>query len=137
MDDKPAIKSMTLNGLVAMLIGLFLAKYGSKLPISQDAQALAEYASYAITGIGAVLTYWGRKRLTDKLIAYKSLTLQGAISMLVLFVAQKLKIAISDAQVGELVNNIFTGAAFAWGAIGRLRRGGLSGVVSTSKPAEV
>lgn len=131
-NDKPAIQSMTLWGLFITLLGFLTAKY--KLPI--DADQVANYASYALAGIGTLLTYLGRKRLADDITAYKSLTLRGLAVMLVMFVATKLKLGITEEQAGSIAVMVIGNLGFIAGAIGRIRRGGLSSLLSGSKQVE-
>jgi formate hydrogenlyase subunit 3/multisubunit Na+/H+ antiporter MnhD subunit len=126
MADKPALGSMTIWGLLVTAIGLI----ASKVDIGIEANEVAAYMSWFFTVLGTVLTYTGRKRLKDKLVHYKSLTLLGLLTMLVVFVAGKFDVVITDAEGAQYATYIIGAIGFVVGAVGRLRRGGISGLLS-------
>lgn len=128
MNDKPALQSMTVQGLLITVLALVL----SKLKINADIDQVTQYVSWALAGVGTALTFIGRQRLTDKLVAYKSLTLQGLVGLLIIFLAGKFKLALTEAEGAEYATYAVSAIAFIWGLIGRLRRGGISGVVLAS-----
>ena len=127
--DKGAIQSMTLWGLLLTFLGFLTAKY--KLPVEAD--QLANYASYALAALGTLLSYLGYKRLSDSVSAYKSLTVRGLLVMLIMFAATKFKLGITEEQAGSIAVTAIAGIGFIAGGIGRMRRGGITGLL---KPEE-
>ena len=61
--------------------------------------------------------------------AFRSMTIQGLLVLAVLFGASKLKWSITETQAGEYVTWGLGALAFLWTLIGRLRLGGISGLI--------
>lgn len=126
---KSAVKSMTLIGSTVSFLATSVA--AAKFDVMPDSW-YDDALLVVIFVIAIALAYMGRLNAGPLKNWFQSTTVRGLAIQVIVFVFAKFKITIGDVQAEAYLQQLLATAAWGSTIVGRMKQGGISGVLTAT-----